>query len=132
MKAVIHPPRRSCDIVPVTGTVDLGHVKNLISRAEHSFIVREDEQSLVFLLTNGQKCRQHLPRCAGIKAGAWLIRQDQGRIIRQGARDCDPLLLAPRQVLRLVGETHTQTQPGEEFTSVLTLLALRDGMCETS
>src|SRR6266545_2711564 len=120
VKTVIHAPRCSCGIVPATGTINLGQVQNLISRAEHGFIVRDDEQGLVFLSADSQKSRQHLPRGVGIEAGTWLIRQDHRGVIGQGACNRHPLLLTSRQVLRLVGETRPQAKPGEEITSALT------------
>src|SRR6266851_9679856 len=73
VQRVIHAPRCSYGIVPGTGTIHLGQVHNLISRAEHGFIVRDDEQGLAFLPADGQKGGQHLPRGVGIEAGAWLI-----------------------------------------------------------
>src|SRR5215813_13023341 len=105
VKTVIHAPRCSCGIVPVTDAINLSQVQNLISRAKHGFIMRDDEHGFMVLPANSQKCRQHLPRRVGIEAGTWLIRQDQRGVIGQGAGNCHPLLLTPRQVLRLVGET---------------------------
>ena len=49
-------------------------------------------------------------------------------VIRQGTCNRHPLLLTPRQVLRLVGETCAEAKPREELTSALTLLALGDGV----
>src|SRR5207249_828620 len=115
VKTVIHAPRGSCSIVPGTGPINLGQVQNLISRAEHGCIVRDDEQGLAFLPADGQKGGQHLPRGVGIEAGTWLIRQDHRGIIGQGACNRHSLLLTPRQVLRLVGETRTQAKSGEEL-----------------
>src|SRR5215468_7338595 len=87
VKTVIHAPRGSCGIVARIGPINLGQIHNPISRAEHGCIVRDHEQGLVFLPADGQKGGQHLLRGVGIEAGAWLIRQDHRRVIRQGARN---------------------------------------------
>ena len=110
VKTVISALQGSRHIVPGTGTIDLGHVENLIGRAQHGRIVRDDAQGLALLPADGQKGGQHLPRGVGIEAGTWLIRQDQRGLFAK-ARNRDPLLLTPRQVLRLVGKTHAQAEP---------------------
>src|SRR5262245_43715399 len=130
VKIVMSALQCSHPVVPGTGTIDVGHVENLIGRAQQGLIVRDEAQGLALLPADGEKGVQHLPCGVGIEAGTWLICQDQRRVIRQSARNRDPLLLTPRQVLGLVGKTHAQAQPRQELTRTLTLLALRDGVRE--
>src|SRR5919108_4400315 len=81
VKTVMSALQCSHHIVPGTGTIDVGHVENLIGHARHGLIVRDDAQGLALLSADSQKGGQHLPCGVSIEAGTWLIRQDQRGVI---------------------------------------------------
>ena len=67
---------------------------------------------------------------ARIEAGAGFVGQNERRIVRQRARDGDPLLLAAREVLRPVAKSLRQPEPGQQFGGALALPAPRHDVGE--
>ena len=83
--------------------------------------MRDNQQGFLVLPADGQKHCQDLAGRLHIKAGTWFIGKDQWRAIGQRARDGNPLLLAARELLRLMAETLGEAQSGKEIGGALTL-----------
>src|SRR5262249_8537438 len=97
-------PPRSCRDEAGDRVGDLGDVEAAVPGGEHGVLVRHHEQGLAVVPARGEELPQHRARGGGIEAGARLVGEDERRIVGEGAGDRDPLLLAPRELGRLVPE----------------------------
>ena len=80
-----------------------------VGLAQRGLVVGAISSVLPSCATDSQKYGQHLAGGSRVKAGAGFVGQDEGRIVRQSARDGDPLLLAAREVLRPMREPRGQS-----------------------
>src|SRR5260370_10267428 len=121
VKIVIGRHGPSCGALASLGAIELCHLEDPICAFECGRVVRDDQQRFLVLPADGQKHRQHRAGGPHIKAGTRFIGEDQWRVVGQRSRDGNPLLLAARELLRLMAETPREAQPAKEIGGALTL-----------
>src|SRR5262249_23771816 len=114
-RIVIGGKRLSCRAPGGLGAVEVGHVDYPVRCSECRLVVRDEHEGLLVFSAYGQQDFHNLPGRPGIEAGARFIGEDQRRVVGQGARNGHALLLAARELLRLVGEAFRETQSGEKI-----------------
>jgi hypothetical protein len=121
VKIVIGGHRPSCGTPASLGAIELCHIEDPVCSFECGLVVRDNQQGFLVLPADGQKHQQDLAGRPCIKTGTWFIGEDQWRAIGQRPRDGNPLLLAARELLRLMAETLGKAQTAKEIDGALTL-----------